>query len=62
MELWVAVLLLIVFAGVFSAFRFYSSRKKKTRFIVGYCILGAILFALIIYVVLTFLLLEGISS
>lgn len=62
MELWLAVLLLIVFAGIFSALLFYSCREKKTRFIVGFCILGAILLALIIYIELTFLFLDGISS
>lgn len=61
MELWLAVLLLIVFAGVFSVLLFYSSRKKKTHFIVGFCILGAGLLALIIYIALTFLFLGGVS-
>ena len=54
MELWLAVLLLIIFAGVFSALLFHSYRETKTRFIVGLCILGAILLALIIYIALTF--------
>ena len=61
MELWLAVLLLILFAGGFSALLFYSSHKKKTRFIVGLCILGAVLLALTIYIALTFLFLNGIS-
>ncbi|HWQ75807.1 MAG TPA: hypothetical protein VN441_10860 [Syntrophomonas sp.] len=62
MELWLAVLLFIVFAGFFSVLLFFSSRKQKTRFIIGSCILGAVLLALVLYIALTFLFLEGISS
>lgn len=57
MELWLAALLLIVFSGVFLALLLFSSRKK-TRFIVAFCILGSILLLLISYISLTFLFLN----
>ncbi|MDR1603672.1 MAG: hypothetical protein LBS10_02615 [Gracilibacteraceae bacterium] len=63
MELWLAALLFIVVATGAVVLLFYSRKKQKKRwFIVGVCLLGAVLLILAAYIALTFLFLDKISS
>lgn len=63
MELWLAVLLLVIVIVGVVALLFYIGKKQNKRYlIVGICALGIVLFILVAYIVLTFLFLDTISS
>jgi uncharacterized RDD family membrane protein YckC len=61
MQLWLAALLVIVFAGALGILLFLLARKKnKAWLIAGACVIGAVLLALVGYIALTFVLAGGI--
>ena len=63
MELWLAVLLLVIVIAGVVMFLFYMQKKPNKRyFIIGICALGIVLFILATYIVLAFLFLDTISS
>jgi RsiW-degrading membrane proteinase PrsW (M82 family) len=62
MPLWSAVLIFIIIACGFLALLLLTDRKKKKVFLIaGSFIIGALLVSVIVYVALTFVLVEGID-
>jgi hypothetical protein len=63
MELWLAALLLVIVTVGAVTLLFYSRKKQNRRWLIaGICVLGMVLLILVVYITLTFLFLDAISS
>ncbi|MDD4296167.1 MAG: hypothetical protein PHC69_04325 [Ruminiclostridium sp.] len=63
MELWLAALLLVIVTVGAVTLLFYSRKKQNRRWLIaGICVLGMVLLILVVYITLTFLFLDAIST